>query len=167
MARHSLRLNSGPVVRACDEAPAGLLHGDAGLAELRRRAARRRDAATLLERFMAAFSWTREDQGPSPHVEGQIYAGFIESGDQALMEQCHDLERCLSLSVGELEDRGLGMLGQRLAISKALPRLGVSSPPRLRECGWTPDHRRRGLRGVADTAQRIERADDLRHAAKP
>ena len=115
-----MRTNAGPIVLPYDDAPAGLLHGAPALDELRRRAARIKNDGTLAARLIAAFTQTREDKEPSPHVEEQIYDGFTGNDDKVLLDRFHDLQwHHRPLLIGQLGDQRLRALGQRLVFVEA------------------------------------------------
>jgi exodeoxyribonuclease-1 len=68
---------------------------------------RRRVGEALANRYPA--------KDPSPHVEQQIYDGFASSGDQALMQQFHDVPWEDRLGVArEMADLRMTRIAQRL-----------------------------------------------------
>lgn len=119
-AVRAMRTNAGPIVLPYDDAPPGLLVGAPAFDELLRRAARIKNDGALSARLIAAFCGARAEKEPSPHVEEQIYEGFMSNGDQALLDRFHDLQwlRRPAL-VAQLGDARLRALGQRLIFVEA------------------------------------------------
>ncbi len=115
-----MRTNAGPIVISYDDAPEDMRSAAPELDELRQRATRIRSDSGFMERLIAAFLQTRAEREPSTHVEEQIYDGFIDNSDQALLDRFHDAdwpERVPLL--GSLSDERLQSLGQRLIFTEA------------------------------------------------
>lgn len=87
-----LKSNSAPILFSAEDAPEICKGRECGLKELARRAKMLEADAALRERLISGFEALREDYPPSPHVEKQIYDGFVEEADEKLMDAFHKAE---------------------------------------------------------------------------
>lgn len=87
-----LKSNAAPILFPAEDAPEICKGRECGLNELARRAKMLKADAALRERLISGFEALREDYPPSPHVEKQIYDGFVEEADEKLMDAFHEAE---------------------------------------------------------------------------
>lgn len=116
----AMRTNASPVVLAYDDAPDALREDAPTLDILQARAAQIRENSDFAGRLISAFLATRDEREPSVHVEEQIYDGFTDNADLAVMERFHASEwgeRAGLLPL--LADERLRSLGQRLIFVEA------------------------------------------------
>jgi exodeoxyribonuclease-1 len=110
-----LKSNAAPMLGPSEDAPdicQGLVHG---LEELERRAETVQADSAFRERLISAFESLKEEHPASPHVEKQIYDGFVEEADEKLMDAFHEAEwpdRCAI--VEEFQDSRLRLIGMQL-----------------------------------------------------
>ena len=115
-----LRANAAPCIVPYEDVPARARAHLPGVEELERRAAPAREDADLRARLLAVIIGDREESGPSPHVEEQIYDGFPGREDQALMIAFHETEWVnRPVLLGGLADPQLRVLGDRLLLTEA------------------------------------------------
>lgn len=109
-----VRTNAAPSIAPVDEVPRAFL-GALDEAAITAAADRLEQDAALRERLIAAVIASRDEIEPSPHVEEQIYAGFIPDGDRARMDMFHLLpwENRVAI-VDAFEDDRLRYHGYRL-----------------------------------------------------
>ena len=111
----AVRANSYPIVLEYDKAPENIRNSLPSLAELKQKAVRIRSDSDLSNRLIDAFFQLREPREPSPYVEGQIYEGFVENKDRALMDRFHDLDWPQRPALVEkISDERIRWLGKRL-----------------------------------------------------
>ncbi len=108
-----LRTNAGPAIAMPWDAPPAWNLGDVGEAEHRADWLRENpDFGTRLATIQAT-RWASRD--PSPHVELQLYDGFPDDADQALMTEFHEAgkaeRRCL---IDRFTDPRIQAFGRRL-----------------------------------------------------
>ena len=83
--------------------------------ELSRRADILKADRELRKRLIAAIEFQREEYPPSPHVEKQIYDGFVMEPDIKLMAQFHDTEWQKRIAIVEsFQDPRLKAIGKQL-----------------------------------------------------
>jgi exodeoxyribonuclease-1 len=110
-----LRSNAAPMLFPAEDAPEICKGRENGLNELERRANVVKADARLRERLIAAFETLKEEYPSSPHVEKQIYDGFIEEADEKLMVQFHEAEWPKRLAIVEkFKDLRLKKIGWQL-----------------------------------------------------
>ena len=110
-----LKSNSAPMLGSAEDAPEICKGWEHGLEELERRARRLKEDGALCERLISVFASLTEEYAPSPHVEKQIYDGFVEDADEKLMKAFHEAEwgeRCAI--VEEFRDLRLKTIGWHL-----------------------------------------------------
>ncbi len=113
-----LRANAAPVMMSLDDAPAFASGKDLAPAELQRRIDLVQSDAELRRRMISAFEAGRT-KPISSHVEEQIYDGFLNSEDQALLESFHAAPWEQRLPIVErFADRRIRQLGRRLVFSE-------------------------------------------------
>ncbi|MGA2178040.1 MAG: exonuclease domain-containing protein [Verrucomicrobiota bacterium] len=110
-----LKSNAAPMLFSADEAPDICKGRGLGIEELQRRAEILRQDAGLRGRLISALESQKEEYPPSPHVEKQIYDGFIGEPDQKLMAQFHDTEWPKRIAIVEkFQDPRLKVIGRQL-----------------------------------------------------
>jgi exodeoxyribonuclease-1 len=109
-----LRMNASPSIAPLDEVDPGFL-GDLDEALIADRVARLREDEELRERLIAAVMAGREGYEESPHVEEQIYSGFIPDADKGRMDLFHLVPWPNRVAiVDSFEDQRLRYHGYRL-----------------------------------------------------
>ena len=108
-----LKSNAAPVLFPAEDAPEICGGRELGAKELERRV--KTLDTSLRERLISVFESLREEYSASPHVEKQIYDGFIEDADEDLMDAFHaaDWSRRKPI-VGKLGDPRLKIIGMQL-----------------------------------------------------
>ena len=115
-----LRANACPIIFAYEDTPDHLRSNLPEVSTLRQRAARIKNDQDFIDRITAAFVGTREQKVPSTHVEEQIYDGFTGNDDHAILSLFHESEWSERLGlIGELTDKRLTLLGERLVYTEA------------------------------------------------
>jgi len=110
-----LKSNAAPMIFPADDAPLTCKALEYGMEELERRAAMIQADASLCQRLIAALESSKAEYPPSPHVEKQIYDGFIEKPDEKLMVAFHDCEWSKRHAiVDRFKDPRLRAIGMRL-----------------------------------------------------
>jgi len=110
-----LKSNAAPMLFPAEDAPEICKSREHGLNELGRRAKALQEDSALRERLISIFESFREDYPASPHVEKQIYDGFIEDADEKLMDAFHEAEwPKRNAIVEEFKDPRLKILGRQL-----------------------------------------------------
>ena len=110
-----LTANRQPIMMSADMAPDSVKARSVSLEEQNRRVGVIRSNRGFLARVGEALARRFADRETSPHVERQIYDGFISWDDQALLQEFHEAdqgERAHWLE--KLVDPRLVELGQRL-----------------------------------------------------
>lgn len=109
-----VRTNAAPSIAPVDDVPPSFL-GALSEDHIEAAAQRVRDDDELRQRLIKAVMANRVDYEDSPHVEEQIYAGFIPDGDKARMETFHLVPWQYRVAIVEaLEDERLRYYGYRL-----------------------------------------------------
>jgi exodeoxyribonuclease-1 len=110
-----IRANAFPLIAPVDDMPAASMASELSRAEVERRAAIIRRKSALRERLCALMDEERKDAEPSPHLEEQIYDGFITDEDAPLLAEFHDASWDDRLALTDrIRDRRLRLLGRRL-----------------------------------------------------
>ena len=110
-----IRANAFPIITPMDDLPADFPAGDLSRAEAERKAAVIRRNSALRERLCALMDAERKVAEPSPHLEEQIYDGFITDEDAPLLAEFHDASWDGRLAVTDrIADRRLRLFGRRL-----------------------------------------------------
>lgn len=110
-----LRANACPIIMPAEDAPSIVAAKEYGAHELTRRASLLQQDTELRARLVAAMEAIRRVYPPSPHVEQQIYDGFISDADKGRLDQFHNSPwNVRSELLNQLEDRRLRQLGRRL-----------------------------------------------------
>jgi exodeoxyribonuclease I len=110
-----LKSNAAPMLFPADDAPDICRGRELGLEELVRRAEILKANAELRECLISAVESQKEKYPPSPHVEKQIYDGFIAEPDEKLMAQFHDTEWPKRVAIVEkFQDSRLKVIGRQL-----------------------------------------------------
>jgi exodeoxyribonuclease-1 len=110
-----LKSNAAPMLFSVEDAPEMCKNSEHGLKELERRAVMLQSDAALRERLISAFEAEAEEYPPSPHIEQQIYNGFIEKPDEKLMEEFHEAAWAKRYAIVEkFKDPRLKEIGTRL-----------------------------------------------------
>ena len=110
-----LKSNAAPMLFPAEDAPAICKCREHGLNELGRRAKALQEDSALRERLISILESFREDYPSSPHIEKQIYDGFIEDADEKLMDAFHEAEwPKRNAIVEEFKDPRLKILGRQL-----------------------------------------------------
>ena len=110
-----LKSNAAPMLFPADDAPEICKGRDWGSEELARRAEFLKNDDVFRERLITAFGSDKEEYPPSPHIEKQIYNGFFEKTDKALMKAFHSVDwanRCAILE--KFQDPRLRQIGKQL-----------------------------------------------------
>lgn len=116
----AVRCNAAPIVLAYEDTPNALRDEVPALRELRSRAARIKKDEDLSKRLIAGFLKSRAPREPSAYVEEQIYDGFANNHDGAIMERFHELDWSQRLPlIDQLQDDRLRILGERLVHAEA------------------------------------------------
>ena len=111
----TLRANTAPILGLLDHAPASAQGLAVGRDDLRRRARALRTDVEFRKRLIAVFERVRPRFDLSPHVEKQIYNGFIGTLDESLLRIFHNSSWRDRLSIiDQLADERLRKLGLRL-----------------------------------------------------
>ncbi len=119
-AVRGVRTNAAPIIHAYDEAPDRLREAAPHLTTLRGRAAAIRADSGFRERLTEAYLAGREEYEEPEYVEEQIYSGFIDNRDQALLDRFQAAEWTERLSVlAKISDDRLRVLGDRLVYFEA------------------------------------------------
>jgi exodeoxyribonuclease-1 len=110
-----LKSNAAPMLFPAEDAP-GICKGrECGQKELERRAKFLQADTALRERLVSIFEASKEEYPPSPHVEKQIYDGFVEEPDEKLMDVFHDAEWPKRIAIVEkFRDPRLRTIGRQL-----------------------------------------------------
>jgi exodeoxyribonuclease I len=110
-----LKLNAGPMLLSLEEAGPEMLGGKS-IRTLRRRARAYQEDQAFLDRLTSALEGgDAEPRSPSPHVEEQLYDGFVCRSDERLMRRFHEVgwaER--PAIVRQFADARLRHLGERI-----------------------------------------------------
>jgi exodeoxyribonuclease-1 len=77
-----LKSNAAPMLFSAEDAPEICKGREYGLEELERRAAMLQEDAPLRDRLVSAFESRKAEYPSSPHIEKQIYDGFVEKPDE-------------------------------------------------------------------------------------
>jgi exodeoxyribonuclease-1 len=110
-----IRANAFPIITPMDDLPADFPAGELSRADAERKAAVIRRKSVLRERLCALVDDERKDVEPSPHLEEQIYDGFIAEEDAPLLAQFHAASWDDRLALTDrIRDRRLRLLGRRL-----------------------------------------------------
>lgn len=110
-----LKSNAAPMICSAEDAPAICKGREIGLEELERRAEVLRMDDTLRERLISVYQGSKDEFPLSPHVEKQIYDGFIEESDEELMDAFHDAEWPMrNAIVDKFKDERLRAIGRQL-----------------------------------------------------
>jgi len=110
-----VKSNAAPMLFPAEDAPEICNGRECGLEELERRAVMVQTDTALCQRLISALESQKEEYPPSPHVEKQIYDGFIEKPDEILMDAFHEAtwpERCAI--VEKFQDSRLRAIGRQL-----------------------------------------------------
>jgi exodeoxyribonuclease-1 len=111
----ALRSNAAPMIFPAEAAPSRIKSRSYDLGELRSRAERLQRDTALRARLVAAFESQKVEYPVSPHVEKQIYAGFIQRADERLMDAFHEAEWSKRPAIVErFQDSRLRAIGKRL-----------------------------------------------------
>lgn len=110
-----LRVNAAPTLFPAEDAPGICTARELSAGELEARASLIVGDEALKTRVIGAFESLRPPFPPSPHVERQIYDGFITDGDLWLLDQFHAApwEQRQEI-IARLTDRRLRLIGRRL-----------------------------------------------------
>jgi exodeoxyribonuclease I len=110
-----LKSNAAPVLFPAEDAPEICASRKLGPKELERRAKTLEADANLRERLISVFESLREEYPASPHVEKQIYDGFIQDADEDLMDAFHAADWSMRKAiVGKFGDPRLKTIGIQL-----------------------------------------------------
>ena len=110
-----LKSNAAPMLFPAEDAPKICKGREYGLKELERRAETLQADTALRKRLISVFEALREEYPPSPHVEKQIYDGFVEEPDEKLMDAFHEAEWPKRKAiVEEFQDPRLRTIGRQL-----------------------------------------------------
>lgn len=110
-----LRSNSAPMLCPAEDAPEFSSGREYGIAELECRAEMLQADVVLRERLIAVFESLRAEYPASSHIEKQIYSGFVEAQDEALMVTFHEAEWPeRSAIVERFQDPRLRAIGRQL-----------------------------------------------------
>jgi exodeoxyribonuclease-1 len=110
-----LKSNAAPVLFPAEDAPEICASRKLGPKELERRVKTLEADANLRERLISVFESLREEYPASPHVEKQIYDGFIQDADEDLMDAFHaaDWSKRIPI-VGKFRDPRLKTISMQL-----------------------------------------------------
>ena len=86
-----LKSNAAPILFPVEDAPEICKSRHLAAEELERRAEVLHSDAELRERLISTLESLKEQFPPSPHVEKQIYDGFVERSDEKLMDTFHSV----------------------------------------------------------------------------
>jgi exodeoxyribonuclease-1 len=110
-----LRSNAAPILFPVEGAPEICKGREHGLEELGRRAETLQADGALVERLISAFDSLKREYPTSPHVEMQIYSGFVEELDEKLMDAFHEAEWPHRYAiVAKFQDPRLRAIGRQL-----------------------------------------------------
>jgi len=110
-----LKSNAAPMIFPTDDAPQTCKALEHGMEELERRAAVVQADKAFCQRLITALESSKTEYPPSPHVEKQIYDGFIEKPDEKLMAAFHDCDWTKRHAIVErFKDPRLKAIGLRL-----------------------------------------------------
>ena len=110
-----LKSNAAPILFPAEDAPEICKCREVGLEELDRRAKALQEDSALCDRLISVVESFKEDYPSSPHVEKQIYDGFIEDADEKLMNAFHEAEwPKRNAIVEEFKDPRLKTIGRQL-----------------------------------------------------
>lgn len=116
----SLRSNACPCILAYEDAPEFQRARGPDIDKLREHAAKLKADETLGRRLIDTLVGTRPTREPSVHVEEQIYDGFADNSDQALMTRFHEMEWSDRAGViAGFSDPRFKTLGERLIYTEA------------------------------------------------
>jgi exodeoxyribonuclease I len=136
-----VRTNAAPSIAPVDDVPSSFL-GALAEDQIESAAERIRDDDGLRQRLIEAVMAGRDDHENSPHIEEQIYSGFVPDGDMAKMEMFHLVSWQDRVAIVDaLEDERLRYYGNRL-IHERHPELltaGVREFYRTHDCGRLMD----------------------------
>jgi exodeoxyribonuclease-1 len=110
-----LKSNAAPMLFPAEDAPEICKGRSNGTEELERRTELLQEGSALRVRLVAALELQKKKYPPSIHVEKQIYDGFVEESDAALMDAFHAAAWPQRVSIAEnFQDPRLRTLGRRL-----------------------------------------------------
>ncbi|HXN51411.1 MAG TPA: exonuclease domain-containing protein [Candidatus Acidoferrum sp.] len=110
-----LKSNAAPMLFPAEDAPESCRGLEHGLKELERRAKTLQADAALRKRLISAFETLKEEYPTSPHVEKQIYDGFVGEPDEKLMDAFHEAEWPKRKAIVEtFQDPRLRTIGRQL-----------------------------------------------------
>jgi exodeoxyribonuclease-1 len=110
-----VKSNAAPMLFPAEDAPEICKGRECGLEELERRAVMLQEDNALCQRLISALESQKEGYPPSPHIEKQIYDGFVEKPDAILMDAFHEVawpER--HAIVEKFQDPRLKAIGRQL-----------------------------------------------------
>jgi exodeoxyribonuclease-1 len=110
-----LKSNAAPMLFPAEDATEICKGRECGLKELERRAKLLQADTALRERLISVFEALKESYPSSPHVEKQIYDGFIGEADEKLMAAFHEAEWPKRNAIVErFQDPRLRTIGRQL-----------------------------------------------------
>ena len=114
------RANALPGLIDADEAHPLSNASDIPLDELERRAIRLAEDKSLKTRLVKSFLDSKPEYDDSPHVEENIYSGFANSHDKAVMEEFHDADwpECYEI-ICRFEDVRFREIGEQIIFFEA------------------------------------------------
>lgn len=110
-----LKSNGVPMLLPFEDAPDICKGRNLGFKALEQRADMLRTGSEACERLVSAFESLKIEYPVSPHVEKQIYNGFIDQADEKLMNEFHEVEWSKRHAIVEkFQDTRLRTIGKRL-----------------------------------------------------
>lgn len=110
-----LKSNAAPIIFPPEEAPECCRDRGLGMKELEHRANALHANPALCKRLISVFESQKKEYPISPHVEMQIYDGFIEDSDEKLMDAFHEAEWPERYAIVEkFQDPRLKTIGMQL-----------------------------------------------------
>ena len=110
-----VKSNAAPMLFPAEDAPKICKGLECGLEELERRAVMVQSDTALCQRLISAWESQKEEYPHSPHIEKQIYDGFIEKPDEKLMDAFHEAEWPKRYAIVEkFKDPRLRAIGSQL-----------------------------------------------------